>query len=271
MQDLRSRRVVAELDAYFDAAPRADAEPFDTGAFTLFVGRSPSSYYARPSLSHDGPITPADLDALEMACGEHGVNLAIEWVREIHPELAEIAASHELEVSSHALMIADSSDVVAAEVEGVRLRIIDPEDPALPSSRAVADVSFTFGGTASGFGGPAERDVMARALSAGFVEHLRDRHRRGLTVTAVGEDERGVLAVGSYQPIGELAEIVAVATLPEARRRGLAGAVTALLARHAREHGVPGLLLSAQDDDVARVYQRVGFRRVGTTHAAERI
>jgi hypothetical protein len=30
------------------------------------------------------------------------------------------------------------------------------------------------------------------------------------------------------------------------------------------------LLLSAQDDDVARVYERAGFRRVGSTHAAER-
>ena len=77
--------------------------------------------------------------------------------------------------------------------------------------------------------------------------------------------------MGSYQPVGDLAEIVAVATLPEVRRRGLAGAVTALLARHAWEHGVPTLLLSAQDDDVARIYERVGFRRVGSTHAAERV
>jgi predicted GNAT family acetyltransferase len=89
-------------------------------------------------------------------------------------------------------------------------------------------------------------------------------------MTAVAESEAGVLAVGSYQPVGETAELVGVATLPEARRRGLAGAVTALLARHALEHGVRNLLLSAQDDDVARVYERVGFRRVGSTHAAER-
>jgi predicted GNAT family acetyltransferase len=138
------------------------------------------------------------------------------------------------------------------------------------SGRAVADVSFTFGGTATGPGGATERDAVVEGLSADLVDHLRDRDRRGLTITAVAESEAGVLAVGSYQPVGETAEVLGVATLPEARRRGLAGAVTALLARHALERGVRNLLLSAQDDDVARVYERVGFRRVGSTHAAER-
>ncbi len=258
------------MDAYFDAAPRADAEPVETGAFTLFVGRTPSSYYARPASAHRKPITSADLGTLEKACVEHGVDLAIEWVHEVHPELVELAGAYGLEVSTHALMVAAASNVVAREVADVRLRIIDAGDAAVSSGRAVADVSFTFGGTGIGPAGATERDVVATGLSADLVEHLRDRVRRGLTVTAVAESDAGVLAVGSYQPVGELAEVVAVATLPDARRRGLAGAVTALLARHAREHGVPDLLLSAQDDDVARVYERVGFRRVGSTHAAER-
>lgn len=270
MRDLPSHRVAGELDAYFDAAPRPDADPVETGAFTLFVSRTPWSYYARPALAHDEPITSADLDQLGKACVEHGVDLAIEWVHEVHPELADLAAGYGLEVSTHALMVAAASDVVAPEVGDVRLRVIDADDPALLSGRAVADVSFTFGGTATGPGGATERDAVVEGLSADLVDHLRDRDRRGLTITAVAESEAGVLAVGSYQPVGETAEVLGVATLPEARRWGLAGAVTALLARHALERGVRNLLLSAQDDDVARVYERVGFRRVGSTHAAER-
>jgi ribosomal protein S18 acetylase RimI-like enzyme len=258
------------LDAYFDAAPRADAEPVDAGAFTLFVGRAPARYYARPALAHHNPITSADLATLEKACLEHGVDLAIEWVHEVHPELVELGWANGLEVSTYALMVAAASDVVAREVPDVTLRIVDAGDAALSSGRAVADVSFTFGGTGTGPAGATERDLVVASLSADLVEYLRDRVRRGLTVTAVAESDAGALAVGSYQPVGELAEVVGVATLPEARRRGLAGAVTALLARHAREHGVPVLLLSAQDDDVARVYERAGFRRVGSTHAAER-
>ena len=89
---------------------------------------------------------------------------------------------------------------------------------------------------------------------------------------SVAEDPaEGVVAVGSYQPMGELAEIMAVATLPSARRRGLAGALTALLARHAHdEAGVRTVLLSAQDEAVARVDARVGFAQVGMAHAADR-
>jgi GNAT superfamily N-acetyltransferase len=270
MTDLADRRLIRELDAYFDAAPRPDADAVETTAFTLFVSRTPWGYYARPFRTHDEPIAAPDIDELGQACAHHGVDLEIEWVHETHPELAGVAAEYGLEVKSHALMVADASDVVAPKVADVTLRVIDAEDSALLSGRAVAQVSFTVGGTMTGRGGVIERDAAAVGLPGDMLDYLRDRDRRGLTITAVAESEAGVLAVGSYQPIGEIAEIVAVATLPQVRRRGLGGAVTALLTRHAWTHGVRTILLSAQDDDVARVYSRVGFRRVGSTHAAHR-
>ena len=60
-----------------------------------------------------------------------------------------------------------------------------------------------------------------------------------------------------------------MATLPSARRRGYASQLTATLARHALTAGAPLVFLSAGDDDVARLYTRVGFRRVGTACIAE--
>lgn len=260
----------AYLDAYLDAAPRSDCEPVAVGPFTLFVSRTPWPYYARPTVGRRDPIAGADLDALARACAERGVELAIEWVHEVHPELAGVAKGHGLEVSSHALMTAAAADVSAPPVDGVTVRVVEAADPALTAGRAVADVAFTAGGTATGPEGAAERDRFEAGLAADLVAHLRDRTERGRTVTAVVESPQdGVVAVGSYQPVGELAEVMAVATVPSARRRGLAGAVTALLARHASDAGVRTLLLSAQDDAVARVYARVGFRQVGTAHAAE--
>jgi len=52
--------------------------------------------------------------------------------------------------------------------------------------------------------------------------------------------------------------------LPDHRRQGIAGALTALLAAGAFESGVHTAFLTAADEDASRVYQRSGFRRVGT-------
>ena len=46
-------------------------------------------------------------------------------------------------------------------------------------------------------------------------------------------------------------------------------AVTAALVADARAKGVRTVFLSAQDDTVARVYERVGFAQVGTACIAE--
>ena len=77
------------------------------------------------------------------------------------------------------------------------------------------------------------------------------------------------MSTGGYQHALGVAEVVGVATLPTARRRGLGGAVTARLATLALERGLGLVFLSAQDDDVARVYERIGFRRIGTVGLAE--
>ncbi len=262
--------MIEPIDRYLDAAPRPDAGVIDTGAFTLFVSRTPWRYYARPALGLDRPIQKADLDALAVLCEELGVALEIEWVREARPELEAVAALYGLDLRTHSLLSAAAERVHAAEVDGVTIRVVSSsEDPALVAGRAVADVSFGFGGTATGNPGAAERNAAELLLSPELVAHLRYRAASGLTVTAVAEAAlAGVVAVGAYQPVGDAAELVAIATLPCARRRGVAGALTARLARHALDHGVSTLLLSAQDDDVARIYQRAGFARVGVAVAA---
>src|SRR5487761_926475 len=119
---------ISDLDAYLDAAPRPDCDSLAVGPFTLFVSRTPWPYYARPTVGLRDPITGADLDALAAACAEHGVDLEIEWVHEVHPELAEVTTAY-------------GPDVTAAQVDGVTLRIAGPGAPALIAGRAVADVA----------------------------------------------------------------------------------------------------------------------------------
>ena len=103
-------------------------------------------------------------------------------------------------------------------------------------------------------------------MSPDGLETTRARMRRGLTIMAVAEDEAaGPVCVGWHQPVDDTTEVVGVATLPCARRRGLAASLTAKLVEDALERGVSTIFLTAGSDDVARVYARVGFERVGTS------
>lgn len=83
-------------------------------------------------------------------------------------------------------------------------------------------------------------------------------------VLAPESPDAGPVGGGSYLPVDGVAEIVGVAVLPAYRRRGLAGHLTYVLATDALERGVDTVFCSAQSDAVARVYEAVGFRRVGT-------
>jgi GNAT superfamily N-acetyltransferase len=264
-------REIAALDAYFDAAPRSEATAVEAGAFTLFVSRMPWNYYARPELGSTAAIGRSELRRLEEVCAQQRVPMAIEWISEVHPELLDAAVGFGLKVNTYVLMVAGEPVRAPSLPDGVGLHLTDPEGPALLHGRAVANISFGHGGTQPGPLGPAERATAIWDLSSELVQRLRERERQRLMVTAVAESDRdGVLAVGSYRPVGDAAEILAVATLPSARRQGLAAALTSFLLAHARDQGIGAVLLSAQNEDVARIYQRVGFHRVGSTHEAER-
>jgi predicted GNAT family acetyltransferase len=59
-------------------------------------------------------------------------------------------------------------------------------------------------------------------------------------------------------------EVAGVATAEPFRRRGLAGAVTAVAAREAFAAGATLCVISPGGDDAQRVYARAGFRRAAT-------
>jgi ribosomal protein S18 acetylase RimI-like enzyme len=136
-------------------------------------------------------------------------------------------------------------------------------------ARAVAGLAFGEPGTAVGTAGPTEREVAAAAVPDDVVATLRDRVLQGVAVTAGAFTEQGMVASGTHQPVNSTSEIVGVGTLPSMRRRGLAAAVTSTLVEHALANGVELVLLSAESDAVAAVYERVGFHRIGSAGAAE--
>jgi GNAT superfamily N-acetyltransferase len=208
-------------------------------------------------LGGDGPFTAGDVAAVRERQRALGHPQAFEWLHEVTPDLLEVVRGAGMEVLEAPLMLL--GEPRAAETAGVR--ILGADDPAVVPARAVADVGFKAAGTAVGPEGPRERDA---ALFEATQDFVRDRMRRRLTVTAVAEAGDGPVAVGSHQPVGDVTEVVGVATLPAFRRRGLGGAVTAALVADALAHGAEIVFLSAGSADIARVYGRLGFRRIGT-------
>ncbi len=77
------------------------------------------------------------------------------------------------------------------------------------------------------------------------------------------------VAVGSHQPVGRITEITGVGTLPAYRRRGIGAALTSFLVQDALARGIETIFLTAGDEEIAGVYARTGFERVGTACAAE--
>jgi ribosomal protein S18 acetylase RimI-like enzyme len=245
------------------------------GDLVLYV-REGAGHPFYATLTPDGTGAPgaADLAAVRARQRELGVPEAFEWVHENAPELAAVVTDAGLHVHRAPLMVLAGPAEPAPLTGGTTLVTLDPADPAfadlLSTAFAVAGVGFRHSGTATGGAGPAERDAARKpvdpALVAQEAELIRaGRHGRVLAVDPV----HGAVAVGAVQSLDGVAEVAGVATLPSARRRGLAAAVTAALTRAAEAAGADLVYISADSDAVARIYGRLGFRRIGTSCIAE--
>ena len=259
--------LLADLEHYYDTAPRARCDTEEHGPLTLFVARSGFPYYARPRLGLAAEVTTADVTAVLERQRELGVPRAVEWVHDTTPSLLAAARAAGMTVEECPLLVLEQDPPEPDPAAGVR--IVAADDPELGLVRAAVNVGFGTAGTSIGPASIAERDEDAVARPEG-AERIADLMRAGLSVLAGAFDpEVGPVGGGSHNPRGEVTEIVGVGVLPAYRRRGLAGAITACLARHALDTGVRTVFCSAQDDAVARVYESVGFRRVGTACVAE--
>jgi len=105
-----------------------------------------------------------------------------------------------------------------------------------------------------GRGGAAEREVARRILTGGPALY------------ASHGDPSAPDAVARLALVGEWGGLYAVATRPEARRRGLARALAGALAHAAAGDGVRGLWLQVLHDNAAAraLYAALGFRPAST-------
>ncbi|MGX1615786.1 GNAT family N-acetyltransferase [Micromonospora chalcea] len=274
--DLARADVLDRLERFYDAVPRDGARCEEYDALVLFVREGAGwPFYARPRLDATEHPTLADVTAVRARQRELGLPEAFEWVHEHQPDLLAVARSAGLSVLEAPLMLLEPERLPEpGTFSDVPVRVLDPAEPGFAADialrRAVAAVGFANGGTARGEAGPAERDAAVAGLDVAALEEEAPRVADGRRVSVLaGTPEEGALASGMAMRVGDVAEIAGVATLPSARRRGLGAAVTATLARELRAAGTDLIFLSAGSEDIARVYLRVGFRRIGTACIAE--
>lgn len=260
--------LLVRIDQCYDAIARGQARTERYGPLELFVREGPGwPLYARPTGAR--AAAAHDIATVRARQRELGMPEAFEWVHDLAPDLLATAETSGLQVLRAPLLVLDTTKADPAEPPaGVSVRLLDPAARSFPrelaASRAVAAVGFGNPGTDGGPAGPAERDAATSRPSADDLRCETERASKGTVTTAIAEGSDGILASGALLRADDAAEIAGVATLPVARRRGLGAAVTLALARHALGHGVTLVFLSAGSDQIARVYQRVGFRRVGT-------
>ncbi|MEP6650769.1 MAG: GNAT family N-acetyltransferase [Lapillicoccus sp.] len=259
--------ILADLERYYDTAPRATCDTEELGSLTLFVARSGFPYYARPRLGVANEITADDVTAVLERQRELDVPQAVEWVHDTTPSLLPAARSAGMTVEECPLLVLAQDPFEPDPAAGVR--VVAADDPQLGLVRAAINVGFGNAGTSVGEASVAERDAEAAARPES-AERIAELITAGLSVLAGAfHPQAGPVGGGNHNPRGDVTELVGVGVLPAYRRRGLAAAITARLARHAMDHGVETVFCSAHDDAVARVYESVGFRRVGTACIAE--
>ncbi|MEV5819463.1 GNAT family N-acetyltransferase [Micromonospora harpali] len=264
------------LERFYDAVPRDVARAEEHGPLVLFAREGAGwPFYARPRLDAAGPPSVADINAVRQRQRDLGLPEAFEWVHERNPDLLAVARAAGLTVLEAPLMVLDPAALAdPGSFTDVPVRLLDAASPDLAADvaarRAVAAVGFAAAGTARGDAGPAQRDAAITELDVAALEEERARTADGRRLSALAEAPgEGALASGMAMRVDDTAEIAGVATLPAARRRGLAAAVTATLAHALRAAGTDLVFLSAGSEDIARVYVRVGFRRIGTACIAE--
>jgi GNAT superfamily N-acetyltransferase len=255
-----------QIERYFAVAPLPDARVEHVGPLQVPIGPAEWPFPARPRPGAEGDVQVADVRAAVALQEDAGLPAALEWLGDRCRGLAGVARSAGLVVDELPLLVAVDPVEVLLPAE-VRLYLVGADDPQLARYQLLAGLAFaTPVGAAAPAVGPSPAELPPTSV-------LRERVAAGRTVMMVAVDDGEPVAVGSHQPVDVdgrvLSEVVGVATLPRFRGRGLGAGLTSALVEHARQTAEL-VFLAAGNDDVARVYERVGFARVGTSCLAER-
>ncbi|HWQ12018.1 MAG TPA: GNAT family N-acetyltransferase [Roseiflexaceae bacterium] len=208
--------------------------------------------YAVPDAPLAGDLS-AELDALRAAFRRRHRRLRLEFIEEFAPGLGHaLLAGGLLEEARQPLMVCTpESWRPPPHVPGLSVAALDATAPLEAIKEYLATNELGFNPQGSGVFSDEDALRFRRELASG----------RAFTAYLDGQPA----GAGMFNPPrGGLAELVGITTLAPFRRRGVATALTAHMARTAFELGASAAFLTAADEAASRVYERAGFRRAGT-------
>ncbi|NJA56761.1 GNAT family N-acetyltransferase [Streptomyces sp. NEAU-H3] len=262
--------VVARVEWFHETVARECCRVRERyGPFVLHLQPFQGAFPARPhSAERERAFTAAEVRDLLRTQRERQAPRGLEWLAETAPALRAACEEAGLVVREHPVLLIDpcedaSGEAACAPAPGARL--LASRDWRVEHAIAVAHVGFAYPGTGRG---PEGRGSVAELLASGDLRReaaeAARRIHAGTRALAIAETQEGPVATGQFNTLDDLAEIIAVATLPEARRRGHASAVLRTLIAEARSRRLRTMFLTAADEEVARIYESVGFKRLAT-------
>jgi ribosomal protein S18 acetylase RimI-like enzyme len=203
--------------------------------------------YAIPD--DDVAPTDAEVDALVAAFHGRARTPRLEYVPQVAPKVEEaLLTAGFAEEGRYPLLVCPPDEALDAPADAGVLLALVTDDPGLWQVARVMNEAFD-APEATG------HDVarLRRVLDGG-----------GLVAAAVDAVTGDVVGAGQLgRPHEGVAEVAGIAVRASHRRRGIGGAVTALLTRAGADAGITTPFLTPGDDAAARVYARVGYRKVG--------
>ncbi|RSN02532.1 GNAT family N-acetyltransferase [Nonomuraea sp. WAC 01424] len=197
--------------------------------------------------------TPEDVAALVTAFRERGRTPRLEYVPQVAPKVEDalLAAGFAAE-GRYPLLVCPAGPPAGPPADvpadaGVRVALVTDE-PGLWQVARVMNEAFD-----------------APEATVHDVARLRGVLDRGGLVAAAHDAATGEV-VGAGQlggPQDGVAEVAGIAVRVTHRRRGVGGAVTALLTRAGAGAGITMPFLTPADDAAGRVYARVGYHKAG--------
>jgi len=233
----------AALIAQLDAHPVAD--------FTCFFNPDDDSIWsnsATPNSVNTG-TDPATVQQLIDTFMAHNRTPRLEYIAEFAPNLAVALELNGFMRDEVAPLMSSTRKTFIPAVAIPGLRISQVNDTA--AMQSVVTIQRR------SFGKPD-----AIAATAEEAEATAKRFHANLFFLA--ELNGQPAGAGSIQlPHNKIAEVAGIATLTEFRRRGIASVLTSVIAQHAFDTGLDALFIMAADQNVRRIYARLGFEDCG--------